>query len=161
VQTNLQLSSCAAQNANTHTENTAKHYDFQAKGKILKLAFELRKLGFSETYLKTLVNALNCLASNVDLENPDMVSMPIAQGKWKDSYKANLCDFYNHYCKHYNVRYVKARYRRDHKIPKVPSEEKIDQIIAHSSKKYAIIYSIIDCKWALHSSLLVLRKGYS
>jgi hypothetical protein len=90
-----------------------------------------------------------------------MVSMPIAQGKWKDSYKANLCDFYNHYRKHYNVRYVKARYRRDHKIPKVPSEEKIDQIIAHSSKKYAIIYSIIDCKWALHSSLLVLRKGYS
>jgi integrase len=72
-----------------------------------------------------------------------MVSMLIAQGKWKDSYKANLCDFYNHYCKHYNIRYVKARYRRDHKIPKVPPEEKIDQIIAHSSKKYAITYSII------------------
>ena len=90
MQTNLQLSSCAAQNANTHientakhcdfqVENTAKHCDFQVKGEILKLAFDLRKLGFSETYLKTLVNALNCLASNVDLENPDMASMLIAQ----------------------------------------------------------------------------------
>jgi hypothetical protein len=50
----------AAQNANTLTENTHKHYDFQVKGIILKLAFELRKLGLSEAYLKTLVRALNC-----------------------------------------------------------------------------------------------------
>jgi hypothetical protein len=66
-----------------------------------------------------MVRALNCLASKADIENPDMVSMLIAQSKWKDSYKANLCDFYNHYCKHYSIRYVRARYRRDQKIPKV------------------------------------------
>ena len=90
-----------------------------------------------------MVRALSSLASKVNIEDPDEVSILIAQGKWRDSYKANLCDFYSHYCKNYGLQYVKGRYRRDHKIPRVPSEEKIDLIIAHASKKYAIIYSII------------------
>jgi len=34
---------CDAQNATTHPENTHKHSDFQ-KGRIIKLAFELRIL---------------------------------------------------------------------------------------------------------------------
>ncbi len=60
-----------------------------------------------------------------------------------DSYKANLCDFYKHYSNFYGIPFVKPRYRRDHKLPNVPSEEKINLIIGHASKKYAIIYCII------------------
>ena len=97
-QTNLPHSFYAAQNANTHSENTAKHYDFDVKGRILKLGFKLTKLGYSEGYVKTLIRALNSLASKTNIENPDAVLMLIAKEKWRSSYKANLCDFYNHYC---------------------------------------------------------------
>jgi len=38
---------------------------------------------------------------------------------------------------------VKVYYRRDHRIPRVPLEENIDMLIAHASKKYVLIYSII------------------
>jgi hypothetical protein len=89
--------------------------------------------------LKTLIRALNLIASKTEFENTSSVLEYVARGRWRESYKANLCDFYNHYCKHYGLQYVKGRYRRDHKIPKVPSEEKIDLIIAHASKKYAIV----------------------
>ena len=98
----LQRSSCAAQSATTHSENTAKHSDF-TKGKIIKLAFELRNLGYSEAYLKTLIRALNCIASKVNIDNTAMVLELIARGKWRDSYKSNLCDFYSHCCKFYNI----------------------------------------------------------
>ena len=103
----LQRSSCAAQSATTHSENTAKTSDF-AKGKIIKLAFELRNLGYPEAYLKTLIRALNCIASKVNIDNTAMVLELIARGKWRDSYKSNLCDFYSHCCKFYNINLARA-----------------------------------------------------
>jgi C4-type Zn-finger protein len=45
---------CVALNAATRSESTARRSDF-AKGRIVKLAFELRNLGYSETYLATLI----------------------------------------------------------------------------------------------------------
>jgi len=141
--TNLQHSFYAAQNADTRSGNTHKHYDFDVKGRILKLGFELTKRGYSEAYIKTLIRALKSLASKTNIENPDAVLMLIAKGKWRSSYKANLCDFYNHYCKFYNIPFCKPKYRRDHRVPRVPTEEKINLIIGHASKKYALIYSII------------------
>ena len=66
---NPQLSSCAALNAVTHSENTHRLSDF--KGKILKLAFELRNRGYSEAYLATLIRALNFIAARAELENRD------------------------------------------------------------------------------------------
>jgi hypothetical protein len=47
---NLRHSFSVAQNATTHSENTAKHYDF---GKISNIASELERLGYSEACLKT------------------------------------------------------------------------------------------------------------
>ncbi len=96
--------------------------------------------------MKTLITALNHVASRVDIEDVSAVSELVARAKWRDSYKANLCDFYSHYCKFYNIAFSKPRYRKDHKIPRVPSEEKINLIIGHASKKYAIIYKIaMEC----------------
>jgi hypothetical protein len=94
---NLQHNSFDAQNATTRSENTHRLSDF--RGNILKLAFELRNRGYSEAYLSTLIRALNFIASRVVVENTGSVLEFVARGKWRDSYKANLCDFYNQYCK--------------------------------------------------------------
>lgn len=96
--------------------------------------------------MKGLITALNYVASRVDIEDTSGVSGLIAGAKWRDSYKANLCGFYSHYCKLYSIVFSKPRYRKDHKIPRVPTEEKINLIIGHASKKYAIIYRIaMEC----------------
>jgi integrase len=140
----LQLSFCAAQNATTRSESTHKLSDF--KGKIIQLAISLRNLGYSETYLSNMVRALNSIASKIDLDKTNFFLTYVAKGKWRQSYKANLCDYYNHYCEFYNISFVKPRYRRDHKLPRVPTEEKINLIIGHASKKYVIIYKIaMEC----------------
>ncbi len=70
--TSPQHSFSDAQNAATHSENIHKHSDF---GKVLTVALELRKLGYSEAYLSTMVRALKKIGSTLDLENPSMVSL--------------------------------------------------------------------------------------
>jgi integrase len=141
AQMNPQHSSCVARNAATHSENTHKHCAF--KGEILSAVLKLRERGFSEAYLATMMRALLEISDRADLHNADEVLMYIARKKVKDSFKANLVDFYRHYAVFYGISFAKVRYRRDHRVPRVPSEEKIDMLIAHASKKYALIYTII------------------
>ena len=141
---NLQLNFCVAQNATTRSENTAKLSDF--KGKILQLALSLRNLGYSDTYLANMVRALNYIAARINLDSTFSFCEFVAKGKWRESYKANLGDFYNHYSKFCGITFVKPKYRRDHKLPRVPTEEKINLILGHASKKYVIIYKIaMEC----------------
>ena len=140
----LPLSSCAALSVATLSENIVRLSDF--KGKILKLAFELRNRGYSEAYLSTLIRALNSIASRVGLDETGSVLAYVARGKWRDSYKANLCDFYNHYCKFYGIIFSKPKYVKVNKIPRVPTEEKINLILGHASKKYVIVYKLaMEC----------------
>jgi hypothetical protein len=53
AQMNLRRSSCDAQNATTHSENTHKHCAF--RGEILSAVLKLRERGYSEAYLRLLL----------------------------------------------------------------------------------------------------------
>jgi len=90
-----------------------------------------------------MMRALLELSDHADLHSADDVLMYIARKKVKDSFKANLVDFYKHYADFYGISLAKVCYRREHRIPRVPLEGKIDMLIAHASRKYALIYSII------------------
>jgi integrase len=138
---NLQLSFCAAQNATTRSENTAKHSAF--RGNILAVAIRLKERGLSDSYLSTLIRALNEIGNNANLANSSEVLIYIAKKKVRESFKANLCDFYQHYAEQYSIPFYKPKYRRDHKVPNVPTREDINLIISHASKKYTLIYSIL------------------
>jgi integrase len=138
---NLQLSSSVARNVTTLSESTRKRCAFQ--GNILTLAVKLREKGLSRVYLKTLIRALNDIGCHANLNDSSEVLAYIAKKKVKDSYKANLCDFYQHYTDFYRISFSKPKYNRDHKTPNVPTKENINIIISHASKKYALIYSII------------------
>ena len=138
---NHQRSSSVALSAATHSENTHKHCAFTSR--ILEVALNLRKRGYSDSYLTTMVRALKCIAKHVNLDNPNEVLDYIARKKVMDSYKANLCDFYKHYADYYGIPFTKPKYRRDHKLPYIPTREELNIIISHASKKYALIYSIM------------------
>jgi len=93
-----------------------------------------------------LIRALNFISLRTELENTGSVLGFIARAKWRDSYKANLCDFYNQYCKFYGIVFVKPRYTKVNRIPRVPTEDKINLILGHASKKYVIIYKLaMEC----------------
>jgi len=142
------------QNVTTHSGNTAKPCAFSKtvsnaarlrafKGEILTVAVKLRERGYSESYLATMIRALLEISRNANLHDSSEVSLYIAKKKVKDSFKANLCDFYKHYADYYGIHFVKPKYRREHRLPYVPTREELNIIISHASKKYALIYSII------------------
>jgi integrase len=91
-----------------------------------------------------MMRALLEISDHADLHDADDVLMYVAKKNVKESFKANLIDFYRHYADFYGIQFIKVRYRRDHRIPRVPLVEKIDMLIARASKKYAIMYSMIN-----------------
>ncbi len=90
-----------------------------------------------------MLKALIKISRSVNIDDPNEVSMHISKLKAMESYKANLCDFYKHYADYYQIPFVKPKYRRDHKLPRIPTREEMELFIAHSGKKYALIYSIL------------------
>jgi len=101
---------CVARSAATHSENTHKHCAFE--GKILSVALKLRERGLSEAYLTTMVRALIELSRNSNLDNAGEVSLCIAKKNVKDSFKANLCDFYKNYADFCGIQFTKPRIQK-------------------------------------------------
>ena len=139
---NLQLSFCVAQNAITRSESTAKYCAF--RGNIPTVAVKLGERGLSESYLATLTRALNEIGNHANLDNPGEVLTYVAKKKVRDSYKANLCDFYQHYAEYCHFSFTKPKYHRDHKIPQIPIREELSLIVSHASKRYALISSLFS-----------------
>jgi integrase len=56
-----------------------------------------------------------------------------------ESTKQKLVYAYNRYCKQHNIQWTKPRYKRVDKLPYVPTEKDIEQLIGGMSKRLGII----------------------
>jgi integrase len=90
-----------------------------------------------------MANVLTQIEKHVRLDNTDQVSTYIAEKQVKESYKANMVDYYAHYCDFNGIKFSKPKYHRDHKLPYVPSKEELGLFISHASPRYSLIYSIM------------------
>lgn len=60
-----------------------------------------------------------------------------------NAFKETLVEAYDLYCRANNVVWKKPFYERYDKMPKIPSEEKLNMIIAKASKNFALILSMM------------------
>jgi len=104
----------------------------------------LKKLGRKESTLLTIGKKRRHLTKYVDLNQPEEVKEFIADKNCTDSHKDNLIDAYSHYCQYYGVEWTKPKYMRVERITRIPKEEDINKIIAHSKPKYATAYSSLE-----------------
>ena len=107
------------------------------KGKIVEFAWWLKKQGYSQrsvqTYSKRLKRLLNLGANLTDPEN---VKEVIAQQEWDENTKLLATTVYSCFIENtLGITWKPPRYRKQEKIPHVPTEEDIDQLIAGSGKK--------------------------
>jgi len=98
------------------------------------------------------------IASRTEFDKTDSVLEYVAKGKWRDSYKANLCDFYNQYCKFYGIVFFKPKYAKVNRIPRVPTEDMINLIFRHASQKYVIIDKLEENLARSMKGLLLLPR---
>jgi hypothetical protein len=75
----------------------------------------------------------NCL-----LDQPEVVKGFIAEKNCSNAFKETLIEAYDLYCQATGIVWNKPFYERYDKLRKIPSEEKLNMIIARSSKKVCI-----------------------
>jgi integrase len=103
----------------------------------------MKREGCSESYIKATGKRLRQIAKHCSLDNPEMVKDFIASKNCSMAFKETLVEAYDVYARANSIKWNKPFYKRYDKLPKVPSEEKIGLVIAGSSRKYALAFSMI------------------
>ena len=103
----------------------------------------LHRNGYAESTIPVVGRRLRSMAKDCDLDSPEDVKRSIATKRVRNSYKDNLCDAYSYYVTYHRLTWVRPHYRRESRLPRVPTTEAIQKIIARASWKYATIFSVL------------------
>lgn len=110
----------------------------EVKGKIIEFAWDLKKNGYSEGTIRTYSSYLILLLkAGAYLLNPEKVKEVIARKKWSENTKFIATNAYRAFLKFLGIMWKPPRYRQVLKIPFIPTEEEINQLIAASGRKLA------------------------
>jgi integrase len=103
----------------------------------------MKKEGYCESTIEAVGRRLRHLKRNSDLGNPENIKIFVAQKNCSPAFKESLIEAYAIYCRAHGIQWNQPFYERYDKQPKIPSEERLNQIIANSSKRLALALSMI------------------
>ncbi len=115
-----------------------------ANAKIFKTLWQLKKDGYSEDTLKAKGDRLRYLAKRVDLDDPEAVKGFIAnRANWSNAYRQGVAYAYNSYVRANGLKWNLPHFRIEDRLPRIPTEEKINQVIVRARGKYVLVFSIL------------------
>ena len=116
---------------------TTKSLSAEVKGKILEFSFWMLKEGYAEPTIKLRTEIIKTLVKRgADLRDPDSVKRTIAlQKTWGDGRKANAVVAYTCFLAMEELTWKPPRYKWTAKLPFIPLESEIDQMVAGCGKK--------------------------
>jgi integrase len=103
----------------------------------------MKKEAYAESTISAVGKRLRHLSKSCLLDNPEFVKGFIAEKGCSPAFKESLVEAYDLYCRANGIAWGKPFYERYDRMPKIPSEEKLNMIIANSSKKLALILSLM------------------
>ncbi len=120
------------------TASSKNQSEAEVKGKIIEFLWYLKKQGYAPTTIETYVWLLKTLHSRgADLLNPESVKEVIAKQQWSKGRKCNAVKAYTAFLKMHGLTWEKPRYKPVEKLPFIPTEREIDDLIAGCSKQMA------------------------
>ncbi|MEM3551680.1 MAG: hypothetical protein QXN87_01355 [Candidatus Bathyarchaeia archaeon] len=145
--------SCAASSAQravqaltevkTHAEQraagaTVKPGQTELQGKLLEFLWWMKKQGYKDTTIRGKGSRLRRLVKlGANLLDPESVKEAIAAQKWSDSGKETTAYAYDLFAKWAGLKWEKPRYKAIRKLPFIPLEREIDDLIAGCNKQIA------------------------
>jgi len=116
---------------------TQKLSETDIKGKIVEYAWHLKKQGYAESTIKTRTDLFKILVKEgANLLNPESVKIVLSKlERWEPGSKAVAVEGYNGFAKFNGLSWEPPRYKSTQKMPFVPMEIEIDQVIAGCGKK--------------------------
>jgi len=103
----------------------------------------MKRQGYPESSIKTSSRRLRSLLKGCNLNDSEAVKDCIANKRISNGYKDNLVKSYDYYVKANRLAWEKPRYKREKRMPKVPTTEAVNKIIARASWRYATIFSVL------------------
>jgi len=132
-----------------------ERYPLQAK--VLEHAFWLKKEGYRESTIVSRVKLLAGLAKKADLLDPESVKEAIARLKVTEGRKENIVTVYTLFCKQNNIQFTPPRYHRIDKLPFIPLEAEVDQLVAGMGPRYATYLQFLKESKARAGEVWTLR----
>jgi len=81
----------------------------------------------------------------VDLDDPEAVKGFIAgQSNWSNAYRQGVAYAYNSYVLANGLQWTLPRFRIEDRLPRIPTEERINQVIVRARGKYVLVFSILQ-----------------
>jgi integrase len=102
----------------------------------------MKKQAYEETTIKATAKRLKHLQKNCQLGDPESIKLFIANKKCSNAFKESLIEAYNLYLKSIGRQWNKPFYTRYDKLPKIPTEERINMLIAHAVPRMSLILSM-------------------
>jgi integrase len=132
----------------TRTENRAagatKPDPATIKGKIIEYIWRLKNMGYADCTVEGYARILKILTyRGADLWNPESVKHTIRQQPWSIGRKANAVHAYTHFTEMQGLSWEPPNYRPPEKLPFIPSEKEINDLIAGSSYKIATFLRLL------------------
>ncbi len=128
----------------TRTEKWAAGTTEQASTVILDYAWQMKKRNLAESTIEQRVYRLRLLVKRgADLMNPESVLTTLAVNNWTDSNKRVFIVAYQSFARTYKLQWEPPKTRVERKLPFIPTEEEIDQLIAGCGKKTATFLQVL------------------
>jgi len=103
----------------------------------------MKKEAYAESTTQAVGKRLKHLAKRCALDNAEIVKGCIAEKDCSAAFKESLVEAYDLYCRANGIVWGKPFYQRYDRMPKIPSEEKLNMIIADGSRKFALMLSMM------------------
>jgi len=115
------------------------------KGELVGFLWWMKKEGYAESTITRRVRRLKTLTNlGANLLDPESVKLTIAkQEKWSPTMKEHAVVGYTCYLKMHGITWEPPKYRRIAKIPFIPTETEVDQLIASCNKKVATFLQLL------------------
>lgn len=106
---------------------------------ITNFLLQQRKDGRADETIRTRVQALTQMAKTCDLNNPEAIKEYLANSKWSNKTKTKVIDSYSAYLRFKQIKWNQPKYLTVQKLPFIPTEQEIDQLIASCGKLTATV----------------------
>lgn len=109
-----------------------------ATKKILEFAFWLKKNGYAESTIIGRVKLLKIMVRRgANLYDPESIKEVISKQEWSQGRKSNAVDAYSSFLQMVGGKWNPPRYERPRRLPFIPLESEVDQLIAGLNTRMA------------------------
>jgi uncharacterized protein YlaI len=123
---------------------TEKITEAETKGKIVEYMWRLKNNGYADCTVEGYVRILRILAyRGADLWNPESVKHTIRIQPWSIGRKAIAVHACTHFAKMFGISWEPPNYKPPDKLPFIPTEKEINDLIAGCSTKIAAFLQLL------------------